>query len=81
MNLNFYQYVNQKGANNPAAKITEDTAHSICVLLSTTSLSIEQISRKTKSTYDVVREIYRRKTWTHISSYYKSKDRKPKGVK
>ena len=81
MNLNFYSYVGQNGSRNPSSKINEDVAHNICVLLSTTTLSLEQIARRTRATKNIVREISRRKNWTHVSCYYQFKDRRPQWMK
>lgn len=81
MNLNFAAHIGHRGSRNPASKITEDTAHNICTLLSTTKLSLEQIARRTKSTRNIVREIARGKTWTHVSRYYKFLDRRPLWMK
>lgn len=81
MNLNFYSYVGQSGSRNPSSKIDEDVAHNICILLSTTTLSLEQIARRTKSTRNIVREIARGKNWTHVSQYYQFKDRRPAWMK
>lgn len=81
MNLNFYSYVGQNGSRNPSSKINEDVAHNICILLSTTTLSLEQIARRTKSTHNIVREIARGKNWTHVSQYYQFKDRRPAWMK
>ena len=81
MNLNFIQFIGQQGSRNPASKINEDMAHNICILLSTTTLSLEQIARRSNSTRNIVREISRGKNWTHISQYYQFKDRRPTWMK
>lgn len=76
MNFNFSN-MHYRGSNN-FSKITNDQAHDICTLLSTTLLSCEQIARKTRSTKHIVYQIYRGATWIHISHYYKFKNRRPK---
>ena len=80
MNLNFSQYIGHKGEDNPSAKITTNQAQDICILLSTTDWSYERIARKVKTTYSIVRQIKRRRTWTHISNYYPLRQNKKPSI-
>lgn len=79
MNLNFTR--SYAGSSNPHAKITDDMAHNVCILLSTTNLTIQQVAFKLRISKNIVQEIYKRKTWKHISHYYKFKDRRPAWLK
>lgn len=76
MNYNFWNPVNHTGSLNPRAKINEDIAHNICVLLTTTSMSHGQIAIRTRSSRHIVRQIARGKTWTHISRYFNLPNKK-----
>lgn len=67
------------GECNPRSKITEETVHQICTLLGMPHLSLGQISIKARTTKNIVREIYKRKTWTYISSSYQFYDRRMSG--
>ena len=69
------------GQDNPGAKVNNEKVHEICNLLATTLLSQMQIAIKLRTSFHVVRSIYSKRNWTHISKHYTFKDRRPSYLK